>query len=161
MDLKDFVVRFHPGILKSYERDKNQMRPPPLSAPGDLVFTQGYKQTKFPFPPKPSSPTPSNASIDLLEVIPETQIEITSSPSSPTPSDASIDLLEVIPETQLESTSSPTPTPSEASTLMSSPTKVIPETQFLSQSPNRVLPNLSPEDMMQFQNRIEFECLQE
>ena len=135
MDLKDYLVRFHPEIVKSYERDKNQLKPPPLSAPGDLVFTQEFKETKFPFPPK--------------------------SPSSPAPSNASIDLLEVIPETELESTSSPTPTPSEASTLMSSPTKVIPETQFLSQSPNRVLPSLSEEDMMQFQNRIEFECLQE
>ena len=106
MDLKDYLVRFHPEIMKSYERDKNQSKSkPPLSAPGDLVFTQEFKETKFPFPPK--------------------------SPSSPTPSNASIDLLEVIPETELESTSSPTPTPSEASTLMSSPTKVIPETQFL------------------------------
>ena len=134
MDLKDFVVRFHPGIVKSYERDKNQKQPP-LSAPGDLVFTQEFKETKFPFPPK--------------------------SPSSPAPSNASIDLLEVIPETELESTSSPTPTPSEASTLMSSPTKVIPETQFLSQSSNSVLQSLSEEDKIQFQNRIEFEVLQE
>ena len=158
MDLKDFVVRFHPGIVKSYERDKNQVQPP-LSAPGDLVFTQEFKKTKFPFPPKsPSSPTPSNASIDLLEVIPETQIEITSSPSSPTPSDASIDLLEVIPETQLESTSSPTP--SEASSQMSSQTQLSPS-QSLSQPPKMVLPSLSEEDMMQFENRIEFECLQE
>ena len=52
MDLKDYLVRFHPEIVKSYERDKNQLKPPPLSAPGDLVFTQGYKQTKFPFPAK-------------------------------------------------------------------------------------------------------------
>ena len=134
MDLNDFVVRFHPGIVKSFERDKNQKQPP-LSAPGDLVFTQEFKETKFPFPPK--------------------------SPSSPTPSNASIDLLEVIPETELESTSSPTPTPSEASTNMGSPTKVIPETQFLSQSPNKVLQRWKQEDMIEFQNRIEFECLQD
>ena len=137
MDLKDFLVRFHPGIVKSYERQKEQLQPP-KSAPGNLVFTQQSEETKFPFPP--NSPS-------LLPL----------SPSSPAPSDASIDLLEVIPETQLEFTSSPTPTPSEASTHISSPVKVIPETQLSPyQSPAMKRPCLSQEDAMQFRNRIEF-----
>ena len=94
MDLKDFVVRFHPGIVKSFERDKNQKQPP-LSAPGDLVFTQEFKETKFPFPPKsPSSPTPSNASIDLLEVIPETQLSTSQSPTRVQPCLSAEDLMQ-------------------------------------------------------------------
>ena len=96
MDLKDFLVRFNPGILKSYDREKEKLQPP-KSAPGNQVFTQQLKATKFPFPPySPSSPTPSNASIDLLEVIPETPLE--STPSEPSTQMSSP--LKVIPETQ-------------------------------------------------------------
>ena len=148
MDLKDFLLRYHPGILRKFEEKKPKSAPPYLTSPQKSQFNFPSNSPTFStwktFPPKDTSPASSedllaeasNYMSSPIKMIPETQPQsplqylFRSRSQSPTMEQ----ILEMERGNRLEDQLS------EASTYMSSPTKMIPETQpqtqlkYLSQS---------------------------
>ena len=160
MDLKDFLLRNHPGILRKFEEEKEQQQHP-KSAPPYLTLPQ-TSQFNFPsnsptfstwktFPPKEISPASSedllaeasNYMSSPVKMIPETQ------PQSPSQylfqSRSQSPTMEQVVEMErgnrlCSSPALPQDQLSEASTCISSSEEMIPETQprsplqYLSQS---------------------------
>ena len=173
MDLKDFVTRYHPGILRKFEEEKEKQQPPksaPPYLPSQFNFPPNSPtfSTWKTFPPKESTPSPA-LSEDLLseasaymsspvKMIPETQpqspLQYLSQSRSQSPTMAEV----VEMETELQNRILPTHTFCHETQLEIPETQLeIPETQ-LSQSPSKSFTReqlgLSEEDFMQLGNRL-------